>query len=74
MRAGSLPSAHRCGDHGSIGVAVGLLRGVAEVAFYGCPVAFVLLFLVTVSAAVASLFVVAAFGVVCDLVGVPVVA
>ena len=39
MRAGSLPSAHRCGDHGSIGVAVGLLRGVALwAAGYGsCP-------------------------------------
>ena len=39
MRAGSLPSAHRCGDHGSIGVAVGLLRGGALwAAGYGsCP-------------------------------------
>ena len=39
MRAGSLPSAHLCSDHGSIGGAVGLLRGVALwAAGYGsCP-------------------------------------
>ena len=28
MRAGSLPSAHRCCDHGSIGVAVGYCEGL----------------------------------------------
>ena len=28
MRAGSLPSAHRCGDHGSIGVAAGYCEGL----------------------------------------------
>ena len=60
--------------NGSIGAAVGLLRGVAYVAFYGCSVAFVLLFLVTVSAAVASGFVVAGAGFNVCLVGVPVVA
>ena len=48
------------------GVAVGLLRGVAEVAFHCCTVALVGFFLVPVSAAVASGFVVAGVGVVCD--------
>lgn len=31
MRAGSLPSAHRCGDHGSVGVtAVGYCSGLLQ--------------------------------------------
>ena len=55
-----------------LGGAVGLLRGVAEVAFDCCSVAFVLLFLVTVSAAVALWFVVAGVGVVGDFVVAPV--
>ena len=60
-----------CCDHGSCGGAVGLLRGVAEVAFYGCSVALVLRFLPCVSAAVASWFVVAGFAF--DVVGVALV-
>lgn len=38
MLRGSLPSAHRCGDHGSIGVAVGLLRGGLFTALFAVPV------------------------------------
>ena len=60
-----------CSDHDSSGLQLGLLRGVAEVAFYGCPVALVGFFLVPVAAAVASWFVVAGFAF--DVVGVALV-
>ena len=60
-----------CSDHDSSGVAVGLLWGVAEVAFHCCTVAPVGFFLVPVSAAVASWFVVAGFAF--DVVGVALV-
>ena len=51
---------------------LGLLRGVAEVAFHGGSVAFVLRLLCFVSAAVASGFVVASVGVVGDTIVGPV--